>query len=110
LRRGGSATASASTSTWQGRCAFVRSSSGHILGIVNPPVKPAKRQYWVAPARRSDTADGWRTKAVENAGSWWEDWMAWLKPQAGELVDAAPVAGKAYPALADAPGTYVLEH
>jgi polyhydroxyalkanoate synthase len=70
---------------------FVLSSSGHILGIVNPPVKPAKRQYWVAPARRSDTADGWRTKAVENAGSWWEDWMAWLKPQAGELVDAAPV-------------------
>jgi polyhydroxyalkanoate synthase len=35
--------------------------------------------------------------------------MAWLKPQAGELVDAYPAATKQYPKLADAPGTYVLE-
>lgn len=88
---------------------YVLSSSGHILGIVNPPVKPPKRSYWVAPAHRTDTADGWRGSAEEHQGSWWEDWMAWLKPQAGELVDAGPVATDAYPALADAPGTYVLE-
>ncbi len=88
---------------------YVLSSSGHILGIVNPPVKPPKRSYWVAPAHRTDTADGWRGTAEEHQGSWWEDWMAWLKPQAGELVDAGPVATDAYPALADAPGTYVLE-
>lgn len=88
---------------------YVLSSSGHILGIVNPPVKPPKRSYWVAPAHRTDTADGWRRSAEEHQGSWWEDWMAWLKPQAGELVDAGPVATDAYPALADAPGTYVLE-
>ena len=25
---------------------FVLSSSGHILGIVNPPVRPARRRYW----------------------------------------------------------------
>ncbi len=89
---------------------FVLSSSGHILGIVNPPVKPPKRKFWVGQARRSDTAEGWYEGAKENAGSWWEDWMAWLKPQCGELVDAPPVETKAYPALADAPGTYVLEH
>ena len=89
---------------------FALSSSGHILGIVNPPVKPPKRQYWVAQARRSDTAEGWRGTAVQNAGSWWDDWMAWLTPQAGELVEPAPASGEAYPALADAPGTYVLEH
>ena len=88
---------------------YVLSSSGHILGIVNPPVKPPKRSYWVAPAHRTDTAEGWRNGAQEHQGSWWEDWMAWLKPQAGELVDAGPVATDAYPALADAPGTYVLE-
>jgi hypothetical protein len=34
----------------------------------------------------------------------------WLKPQAGAMVDAAPLSSKAHPALADAPGTYVLEH
>jgi polyhydroxyalkanoate synthase len=35
--------------------------------------------------------------------------MAWLKPQAGPLVDAYPAATQACPALAEAPGTYVLE-
>lgn len=88
---------------------FVLSSSGHILGIVNPPVDPPKRRFWVGPARRTDTAEGWQGGAVEQAGSWWPDWMEWLKPQCGGLVDAPPVATEAFPALADAPGTYVLE-
>lgn len=88
---------------------FVVSSSGHILGIVNPPVKPPKRSFWVGQVRRSDSADDWRSGLQEQMGSWWEDWMAWLKPQSGDLVDAPPVANDAYPALADAPGTYVLE-
>ncbi|MCK6389118.1 MAG: alpha/beta fold hydrolase, partial [Zoogloea sp.] len=88
---------------------FVLSSSGHILGIVNPPVDPPKRRFWVGQVRRTDTAEGWQAGAVEHAGSWWPDWMEWLKPQCGELVDAPPVATEAFPALADAPGTYVLE-
>ena len=88
---------------------FVVSSSGHILGIVNPPVKPPKRSFWVGQVRRSDSADDWRSGLQEQMGSWWEDWMAWLKPQSGDLVDAPPVASDAYPGLADAPGTYVLE-
>ena len=73
------------------------------------PVDPPKRRFWVGPARRTDTAEGWQGGAVEQAGSWWLDWMEWLKPQCGGLVDAPPVATEAFPALADAPGTYVLE-
>ncbi len=88
---------------------FVLSSSGHILGIVNPVVNPPKREYWVAPAERHDNPDGWREHATHHPGSWWPDWMAWLQPQSGELAKPGPLANKAYPALADAPGTYVLE-
>ena len=88
---------------------FVLSSSGHILGIVNPPVDPPKRQYWVADAHRSDRPEAWRTIAEQRPGSWWEDWMAWLKPRCGPLVEARPASYGAYPNLADAPGTYVLE-
>ena len=88
---------------------FVLSSSGHILGIVNPPVDPPKRHFWVGPVRRTDTADGWQGGASHQTGSWWPAWMEWLKPQCGGLVDAPPVATEAFPALADAPGTYVLE-
>lgn len=88
---------------------FVQSSSGHILGIVNPIVDPPKREYRVGVAERHDTPDTWRARAEFRPGSWWEDWMNWLKPQSGKLVKARPVATKTYPALSDAPGTYVLE-
>jgi polyhydroxyalkanoate synthase len=88
---------------------YVLSSSGHILGIINPPVKPPKRKFWVGEARRADTTETWMERAEERQGSWWEDWMEWLRPQCGELVAAPPMATEKYPRLADAPGTYVLE-
>ena len=88
---------------------YVLSSSGHILGIVNPPVTPPRREFRAADAHRTDTAESWRERTCAQPGSWWEDWMAWLKPRAGKLVVARPVATDHYPSLADAPGTYVLE-
>ena len=88
---------------------FVLSSSGHILGILNPPVDPPKRKYWVGDAHRSDRPEAWRADAEERAGTWWEDWMAWLKPRCGPLVEARPMSSPAYPSLADAPGEYVHE-
>ena len=88
---------------------FVLSSSGHILGIVNPVVNPPKREYWVGTAERHHNPETWRESAEHRQGSWWEDWMAWLKPKSGPLGKAPVVATKAYPALTDAPGTYVLE-
>ncbi|TRZ70095.1 MAG: class I poly(R)-hydroxyalkanoic acid synthase [Rhodocyclaceae bacterium] len=88
---------------------FVLSSSGHILGIVNPVVDPPKREYRVGAAERHDTPDTWRERAKAQPGSWWVDWMEWLKPQSGKLVQAGSVATKDRPALAEAPGAYVLE-
>jgi len=88
---------------------YVLSSSGHILGIVNPVVHPPKREYWVGGAERHDSADEWRERAEHRAGSWWEDWIDWLKPQSGPLGKPPAPGSKTYPALADAPGTYVLE-
>ena len=92
-----------------GSSRFVLSSSGHVLGIVNPAVNPPKREYRVGKAERHDTPDTWRERAEVRPGSWWEDWMKWLKPQSGRRVKAGPIATKSCPALADAPGTYVME-
>jgi len=89
---------------------FVLSSSGHILGIVNPPVKPAKRRYRVGPAHRGEAADTWHATAETHDGSWWEDWAAWLAECCGAPGPPPPLATDAFPKLADAPGTYVLEH
>jgi len=93
----------------QGPKRFVLSSSGHILGIVNPPATPTKRKYWVAAAHRRHNADGWRADARMHEGSWWEDWVEWLRPQCGPQGDPPPTSTPKYRKLADAPGTYVLE-
>jgi len=88
---------------------FVLSSSGHILGIVNPPVEPPKRSFRVGAAHRGQTADAWRAKAETNEGSWWQDWSEWLAEKCGPLGPPPPLASAAFPKLADAPGRYVLE-
>ena len=87
---------------------FVLAGSGHIAGVVNPPAAQ-KYQYWV---NESDAAtlDEFVEAAEEHKGSWWPDWLAWLKQQDGEMVKAAgariPGAGK-LKAIEDAPGSYV---
>ncbi|MCB1889053.1 MAG: alpha/beta fold hydrolase [Rhodocyclaceae bacterium] len=88
---------------------YVLSSSGHILGIVNPPTRPPKRDFVAAEVKAGDSHEAWHHRGVSTPGSWWEDWMAWLKPRCGALEEAPAVSTAAHPALCDAPGTYVLE-
>ncbi len=88
---------------------FVRSSSGHILGIVNPPVDPPRRSYWIGEPERNEHWEHWFDRAEKRAGTWWEDWVRWLGERCGDEVPAYPAASRSFPALADAPGTYVLE-
>jgi polyhydroxyalkanoate synthase len=88
---------------------FVLSTSGHILGIVNPVVDPPKRSYWVGTPASIDHADHWFEHADKHRGSWWADWLAWLHPQCGPMVPAPQVGARGYPDLGPAPGTYVLE-
>jgi len=88
---------------------FVLTSSGHILGIVNPPVTPPRRHFRVGRAHRGETAEAWLACAEPRAGTWWEDWIAWLGERCGAPRAAPAPAGGEYPKLADAPGTYVLE-
>ena len=59
---------------------FVLAGSGHIAGVVNPPDRK-KYQYWTGPRPRSADLDKWLAKATEHPGSWWPDWLAWLKDQ-----------------------------
>jgi polyhydroxyalkanoate synthase len=88
---------------------YVLSSSGHILGIVNPVVSPPKRRYRAADVVAGETSEAWQGRSPQVAGSWWEDWMRWLTPRLGELRTAPPVATVQFPVLAEAPGTYVHE-
>ena len=87
---------------------FVLAGSGHIAGVVNPPAAQ-KYQYWVND-KPCETLDSFVEGATEHKGSWWPDWLEWLKKQDGETVkaSAARVPGKGkLKAIEDAPGSYV---
>ena len=84
---------------------YVLSGSGHIAGVVNPADKP-KYQYWTGGPPRGELAD-WLATAKETPGSWWVDWIAWIREQAPVKVPARqPGEGKLKP-ICDAPGEYV---
>ncbi|RUQ38275.1 MAG: class I poly(R)-hydroxyalkanoic acid synthase [Candidatus Competibacteraceae bacterium] len=84
---------------------FVLSGSGHIAGVINPATSD-KYGYWTHPDTPLHPED-WFRKAVKQDGSWWPDWLAWLKPYAGPQVPArTPGDGKLKP-IEDAPGSYV---
>jgi len=88
---------------------FVLSTSGHILGIVNPPVSPPKRAYWCAEPERNDSSEQWLGNAEKQPGSWWTDWTNWLHQKTGDWISAYPTASADFPALGAAPGQYALE-
>ncbi len=84
---------------------FILGQSGHIAGIVNPPTKKKYGHFTNDDLKLSP--EEWRETAEKHEGSWWPTWEAWLKKRAGKKVPARiPGEGK-YPALEDAPGTYV---
>ena len=93
----------------KGPVRYVLATSGHILGILSPPVNPPKRKYWAGDATGQTDPEAWRAGQDKVAGSWWEDWVKWLNERCGPMVDARKPGSKKYPPLAAAPGTYVLE-
>ncbi|CAN7298676.1 PHA/PHB synthase family protein [Neorhizobium tomejilense] len=95
------------SSLFGGPVDFVLTGSGHIAGVVNPPDKQ-KYQYWTGGKAEGQYED-WLTDAEENKGSWWPHWHAWAEAKDDERVPARKPGGKALNAIADAPGTYVLE-
>jgi len=88
-----------------GSLRFVLSGSGHVAGVINPPVSE-RYSYWTNP-RWYKSPQAWLEHSVQNPGSWWVDWKAWLEKRSGNKVPArVPGKGK-LKALADAPGDYV---
>lgn len=87
---------------------FLLAGSGHIAGVVNPPAA-MKYQYWVND-HPSRTLESFIEGAEEHKGSWWPDWIEWLKAQNPKTIDAkgARIPGKGkLKAIEDAPGRYV---
>ena len=94
------------SSCFGGPVRFVVSGSGHIAGVINPPAKK-KYQYWTGPKPRGANLDAWLKKAKEHPGSWWPDWLAWIRQQDTEEVPARQPGESKLKPIEDAPGSYV---
>lgn len=96
------------TQLFSGKVRFVLGHSGHIAGIINPPA--AEKGEWRTNENNPPTPDEWLSGAHTHPGSWWPDWIAWLAERSGARIAAPKGEGSAaYPPLAPAPGSYVLE-
>jgi polyhydroxyalkanoate synthase subunit PhaC len=84
---------------------YVLAGSGHIAGVVNPPDKN-KYQYWTG-GPPTGNLDLWLARAEEHPGSWWPDWLQWIREQDGTEVDAREPGGGKLAPIEDAPGSYV---
>jgi poly[(R)-3-hydroxyalkanoate] polymerase subunit PhaC len=85
---------------------YVLAGSGHIAGVVNPPSKP-KYQYWTGEKPKGSSVENWLKKAKEHPGSWWPDWLKWLKSHDAKTVPARKIGGGKLKPSEDAPGSYV---
>lgn len=93
---------------FKGPMKFVLAGSGHIAGVVNPPAQ-MKYQYWTNDAGAS-TLGAFIEGATETKGSWWPDWLTWLKAHGDAKVAAkgGRIPGKGtLKELEAAPGSYV---
>ncbi|HWD49833.1 MAG TPA: class I poly(R)-hydroxyalkanoic acid synthase [Rhizomicrobium sp.] len=106
-----------STKLFGGPVRFIIAGSGHIAGVINPPVAK-KYQYWtndafgmtpdgkIAKAYPAKVED-WQAGSKETPGSWWPDWDAWLSRLSGPKVAARKPGDAKLKVMCDAPGTYV---
>ena len=88
-----------------GKVCYVLAGSGHIAGVINPAGKP-KYQYWRGKAPAGEFED-WFAAATKHNGSWWVDWIKWIKRQSRKQVPARLPGDGDRPAICDAPGDYV---
>ncbi|APR40322.1 poly-beta-hydroxybutyrate polymerase [Paraburkholderia sp. SOS3] len=86
---------------------FLLTAGGHNAGIVSEPGHAGR--YYRCAIREPDAPYRSRHDFFEDTppvdGSWWPRWAAWLQAHSSGAVDARQIDG----ALADAPGSYVLE-
>ena len=93
---------------------FVLTNGGHNAGIISEPGH-AGRHYRVTTSNDGQPyvdPDKWLARAALQEGSWWPEWESWLRSKTNsDEVPARTIRSDlvSYPALCDAPGTYVLQ-
>jgi polyhydroxyalkanoate synthase len=79
--------------------------SGHIAGVISP-AGSKKYGYWTNPKLPGDS-EAWLAGATQHEGSWWTDWLNWMKRRSGKKVPAQTPGDGGLAVIEDAPGSYV---
>lgn len=90
----------------QGSKRFLLGGSGHIAGIINPP--GSMKYNFYRNESMDQSPEEWVEKAKTVEGSWWPEWMRWLKKESGRLIPAPDFEKLPYQPIINAPGCYVL--
>ena len=90
-----------------GKVEFTLVGSGHVQSMVNPPGNP-KSAYFVNKTLPG-SADEWLKTAEKKQGSYWEHWAPWIQARSGAKHAAKAPGSALFPAIAEAPGQYVME-
>jgi polyhydroxyalkanoate synthase len=93
-------------SMFGGPVEFVCAGSGHIAGIINPPAGK-KYQYWTGARPEGENVEAWIKRSTEHPGSWWPHWLEWIRHFDPSPVPARVPGTAGFPAIEDAPGSYV---
>ncbi len=88
-----------------GKTTFVLSGSGHIAGVINPPIKD--KYYYYTNETYYPEAEEFLNNAQKNNGSWWTHWENWLSSHSGKKIAARMINNAPYSIIEDAPGSYV---
>jgi len=88
---------------------LVLSHGGHISSIINSPSQ--NKGHYLVNETDPEAADPnlWLKTATRHEGSWWPDWVTWLRRRSGKKRSPPSMGNEHYLPLVSAPGTYVLE-
>jgi len=90
---------------------YLLTSGGHNVGIVSEPGHKG-HNFQVMTKKADDRyidPEAYAATAPHKDGSWWPEWVGWLKQRSGAIM-APPAMGNAdYAPVCDAPGTYVFQ-
>lgn len=86
---------------------FILGGSGHIAGIITPPGNEKYGYY--SNTRAPKNPEKWLSKADHHTGSWWPEWLNWLKKKSGILINAPNFNDLSLQPIIVAPGTYVYK-
>lgn len=89
-----------------GKKRFILGGSGHIAGIVIPP--GTEKYGYYQNIACENTPENWLANATRQPGSWWPEWLNWLKEESGQLITAPDITALRYQSLIAAPGSYIF--